>query len=379
MRTKTYAIILAVMLTLGCVSFLSSFVFAKESPVDTMPVLLFLSDVAGLDLDTYEVTGNTSNLQGDPNSPGYYITDGEYSMHYWNMQTETYHHLEAMFQFENTSLTRVEINNVAGTILYSKPYPSNLYDAVTVFMDRYQAFTGDASMQTMKAMLNDVNLSENSTKVAGNLKLEISVHSDRFLLSWLTTYNGVDYGSFSVTFKQGEFYDFGDSRGHFLIGDPQVNISRDEAINLAIKRVESNNKTISEFTIIKDQIIAELKANTRYEYSIYYPCWIIYLPLDKNNPGGSYVIEVMLWADNGEIKSCRELGAGGFNPDLLNDNPTQEQTVAPPSSSTQQASPSVINQNSDLPLPATTIIICAVVLAFAAVSGVIVLKKKGSI
>jgi hypothetical protein len=249
---------------------------------------------------------------------------------------------------------------------------------VTVFLDRYQAFTGDASLETMKNMLTGVNLVENSSKVSDDIKLEVRVYSNDTVFRWIDTINGVDYGVFTVTFRQNVFYEFGDSRGHYFIGNPAVNISKEQAIALALKRAESfsytyKNKTVSVFNIVKDQIRIELKANTRYEYCLYYPCWIVDLPLDEYYPGGVYEIQVTLWADNGEINSCKSFAAGGFNPDRFKDNPTPEPTQAPVTQSpTENAS---IIQDNEFPTLTITIIVFAIALVVA-VSGVVFLKKR---
>ena len=42
-----------------------------------------------------------------------------------------------------------------------------------------------------------------------------------------------------------------------------------------------------------------------------YPCWIVDLPLGEFYAGGVSYIEVMLWADSGEVISVEALG-GGF-------------------------------------------------------------------
>ena len=41
-----------------------------------------------------------------------------------------------------------------------------------------------------------------------------------------------------------------------------------------------------------------------------YPCWIVDLPLRTIYPGSVSYIEVMIWADTGEVISCNALGYG---------------------------------------------------------------------
>ena len=96
-----------------------------------------------------------------------------------------------------------------------------------------------------------------------------------------------------------------------------MNISQDEAVSIALKRVESftytykdKNITITNSNIVEEDSLLYLSFLNRTNRFEVYPCWIVDLPLDDLYPGDIAIIKVMLWADSGEVISCEALGYG---------------------------------------------------------------------
>jgi hypothetical protein len=107
---------------------------------------------------------------------------------------------------------------------------------------------------------------------------------------------------------------------------------------------------------------------------VYYPCWIVDLPLDAVYPGSIYFIQVKIWADTGQVISCKTMGYGG---PLPNDDPNDSlPTDTLPTISPENTTPTQI-ENSTLP-PSTTIIavIIAAVLVPTLIAAMVLKKKK---
>ena len=92
----------------------------------------------------------------------------------------------------------------------------------------------------------------------------------------------------------------------FKVGSTELNVQKDEAINIALKNTEnyswiSNGEEISDFNILENNITAIMYPHLRENNLELIPCWVINIPLDKVYPGNVDNILVGVWADNGEI------------------------------------------------------------------------------
>ncbi len=351
-----------------------------ESPADPERVLKFLSEVVDLDLSKYTAqldtfsTFNTSEVSVDPK---YRYTFGGYYIYHYNFDYEDNinSQFSCHFTFVGTTLTTCKLDTTGGSswvALYNKNPSTNLVDAAVTFMERYQTFTGDSDIVAMRNMLADVDLSKNYSKTIGNLKLEVSSHGNNTLFYWKPTFEGVDYPGINVSFKDGHFHSFVDSRSLNSIGDTTVNITEEQAIALALKRAETfsyrmdDDEVISNFSIVHDYIRAEPFSKSRYENRSLYPIWVIYLPLSELYPGFVGQIRVELWADSGEIISCVPLSGGGYIPDSSPSPSLVDPTLVPTDQTVAE-----FNQS-----PSTYIVAVLVAVLISVIIGAIVLKKR---
>ncbi len=220
-------------------------------------------------------------------------------------------------------------------------------------------------------MLVDIDTSKDSSKIDGNLKLEVSSHGSIALLYWKPTFYGVDYPGINVSFKNGHFDSFADSRSLDTIGDTRVNITGEQAVALALKRAETfsyrmDGEVISNFSIVHDYIRAEPFSKSRGEDRSLYPIWVVYLPLSELYPGFVSQIRVELWADSGEIISCVTLSGGGYIPD--------RSTSASSSVDPTLAEDQTVAGSSQFPAAYVAAILAAVLISVAVIA--VVLKKR---
>jgi hypothetical protein len=275
MVTKKYnlSIVVLAVLALSVVQLPS--VCAVDSPADTKQVLIFLKDVIGIDVEKYEValvsSGiQTYNISDNPKYKGTIHTDGVYGFAYWDFAKETYSSLKVTFNFINTTLRNCGLEINAGVPHTIEPLSNDLLEAAECFLERYEVFIGDTEVSTLQSMLATVDVTKNTTKTGNNLRLEITstTNHNRTLFRWFNTINDVDYSSLSLEFKDGFFLNFYDDRSYSKIGSSEVNVSKEQAIDKALKEANGflytySGKLIDNITIVEDQIRTELKANIR--------------------------------------------------------------------------------------------------------------------
>jgi len=328
----------------------------------------FLKNVVGLDIDRYEITLISSKVRDyttDDNpigKLGYIQTNEVYELINWDTKTEVYSDLRVSFSYVNSTLRSCSLKVDSGIAYSNKPLSADTSEAASIFLDSYNNFSKDNELNTMKSMLTTVNLNANESKTTDNLRIEIRTASDITSICWVRTQNGVDYSQLVLEYINGTFLDFFDSRSYITIGSSKVNIAKEEAISMALKQADGfsynyNGTKVGNLTIVKDKIQAELKANVRFNPSEYYPCWVIDLPLNEVYPGSIYYIEVMVWADDGQVISCKTMGYGGPEPSSYSSDTEQSETLPTnPSNTINARQNEVIRDN-------LTIILATVILA----------------
>jgi hypothetical protein len=209
-----------------------------------------------------------------------------------------------------------------GSIISDRPYVS-MVDAANGFLKKYQTYSGIDSTEMVK-MLSNVDSAKNGTMTSGNLKLTTNhidasntVFSNTTDFRWVRTFNGCDYLALDVAFKNGMFYSLIDQRAVYSIGDTAVNVSKEQAISIAMKYISNYSYTmpggveISGFKVTEDRTVAQLVAGLRTP-NVLYPYWSVILYLNQTYPGSIYGFAVDIWADSGKIWGCYNQGAGGY-------------------------------------------------------------------
>ncbi|MCW4002991.1 MAG: hypothetical protein NWE95_03645 [Candidatus Bathyarchaeota archaeon] len=342
---------------------------AEETAIDTGEVLNFLRDVVELDMTKYNSILLTKATNYWPWLGGVAQTTGQYSLDSTGFVDSTgkcgKSLLTVTFSFWDNKLISCDIYEESqGPPLYSKQPPTDLKDAISALLQRYQTYSGDAQLSQMRSLLDMVEITSNTTKKADNLSLEVECSYDNTCLKWGNTLNGADYSRLILEFQNGHFESFADDRSFYKLGSSEVNISQEEAESIALKSVEPYQYTKDEqtanFNIIEKNIRSRFSFLNRTNHFILYPCWIVDLPLSEFYAGGVSYIEVMLWADSGEVISIEALG-GGF--------PYPEPT---PIASPESIQP---NSNNSVPWAAYIVVVC-VAVAIPTVLVALALKKR---
>ena len=211
-----------------------------------------------------------------------------------------------------------------GPVISDRQY-ANLLDAVKSFLEKYQTYSKIDSTN-LTSMLDNVDLTKNVTSIVGDTKLIITNNifggEEITYLKWANTVNGADYTLLQLGFlKNGSFEVFMDERAVYTIVDTSVNVSREQAIEIALKNLSSysylmpDQSIVSDFNVTEDKITAELSIS-RANYELR-PYWDIRMPLNQTYPGSVQGITVFIWANTGEIISYGNIAFGGMTVQVL--------------------------------------------------------------
>jgi hypothetical protein len=315
------ALILMAILAVSFVQLPTAYSAELTAPEKTM---MFLEDVVKVDVTKYNATLVSNWVDYPPHWGGLAQEDVTY-----NLDCADESNLYVTCKLREGTLHYCSLEVPKGSPIYAEPQPTSLLDAAKGFIERYQTYSGAPYIQEMRSMLDRVNETEDATVTSGNIKLTISnqeIQNDPTVeaiectsFEWIYTVNGVDapQNFVSVTFEEGVFSFFRDDWNLFKIGSTTA-ISQEEAINLARNAAEDyrlqiyleDGLTDVEFNLADEPARAELFTYPRETLTVY-PFWRIELYFDKYYYS-AYGIWVGIWADTGEIESCKSLsGLGG--------------------------------------------------------------------
>jgi len=322
--------------------------------------LSFITNVIQLDMTKYSATikGHSvdypDKLFGIAQEGLTYVLESEESK------------LDVFCRFTNGTLTYCLVTADMGLPLYAKQ-SDNLLDEASNLLDRYQSWTNDSSLKLMNETLQNVNIHEDITTTSDNMMLEVFWYGDFPSFYWKSKFNNVTYSTMGFAFNEEKFA-FGDDRNIYAIGSTNTDVSKEDAIEIALKHIESYSYTVemgsepsievTNFEIAEEKITANLLTWQREPLKLY-PYWNIKLKLASTHPGFVTAINIGIWADTAEILFCDPVGWGASIPveNQITDLSTQVQT-----SETQ-------------PLTAYTIAVLATII-IVIISAIVIRKKK---
>ena len=335
----------------------------------------FIENVLPVDLSKYTITltkhttDNGPPIAGVTGQPINRVID---SLRYSLDSDESTLRVSCLVQ--NNVLLSCHIYVDKGQVISDKQYVDP-GDAVKSFLEKYQTYTNIDSTD-MIAMLDNVDITKDSTKTIGNTKLTIS-NIDQYgveltSFKWAYTVNGADYTSLQVSFqKNGIFYSLRDDRRVYSIGDTTVNVSSEQAIDIAMKYIETysydmpNNYTVSGFNVTQDRTTTELVAFPM-DFTELRPYWNVKLYLNQTYPGSVKGFSISIWANSGELFSCTNIAYGGVE---YSDTPDSELPTISPSPSSSETNEASI----DLSMVA---VIAVATIAIAVATIALIIKKR---
>ena len=361
--TKIIAPLLVLLIVISLAAF--SVPVTAQTTTAQEKAMYFMETMLPIDLSKYTITlKNENTMDGIPalsdtvSAINRKVTQLLYQLNSENSE------LTVNFIIENGKIVLCSVSTIKGQVIPDKQYLSQR-DAVKAFLENYQTYI-DSDSSSLIAMLNNADIAKNSTTFIENTKFTIeniyNTGTYQTIFDWTYTINYVDYTWLMLTFDtKGNFISMTDTRVLYKIGDTSINISAEQAINIALENLQFYSYEMPDGSIVKDFKVGDTAAmlyTIPFEYVDYVlrPYYDVKLFLEENAPGGVFGITVFIWADTGEIISYRNMASGGINyPD--NYSPTNVTTTPQ-------------NQN-------TLIIAIAIVAVIAVVAtGILVTKKK---
>jgi hypothetical protein len=272
-------------------------------------VQAFLTDVVHLDMVKYvsDLEGNHVEYRSDLG--GIIEEIVKYSLKYKGSK------LDVTLRFRDTTLSSYYLQVIEGTPYYSQLQPNNILDSAKGFLERYQSYSGASHLAVMRNMLESVDDIEGSETTSGNVKLIISTEVNDVKIEFVYTSDNVDFQAKSVELifdNYGFLQSLSDDWTLYKAGSTEVNIAKEEAINIAIEYAKNyswtaNGEVISNFTLIEESASADLWPHSREEPLVLIPYWYVEIYLDREYPDRVDRLAVGLWADTGEVSICQTL------------------------------------------------------------------------
>ena len=277
--------------------------------------------------------------------------------------------------FINNSLTMVQLgvdqafvhspNADESSMLVYSNQSTNLTAQTVGFLERYENFTGE-NLRDMISAITNVDVTQNVTKILGDVKLTTENTPLETDISLKYTYNGTDYTGISLTFRNGQFYILGDDRSEWTIGNTDVNITQTQAISIAQQYMKTYSYTLDDGTVVNQfnvtSINAGLNTYPRDNTTTIYPYWSVQLNLNDTFPPACYAISLGIWADSGTVFLAQPLFVGGGLP--------------PPAATPTATTPQQTQSQTQTGIPLMELSIAAAVAIVAIVAVVLVLRKS---
>jgi hypothetical protein len=283
-------------------------------------VLTILEEVVGLDMAKY-----STELDLYAQAPFLYFDilpqeDVKYTLESNESK------LEVICAFVDQKLRSLNIYINDGSPITTQPATIPL-EMAKDFLDKYPTYSEASYYSTMRSMLDNIEANKNTTKTVENIKLEVTVTANRTDFRWKYFFNGVETTSKCVVlnFKDGFLKYFIDTWKLYTIGSTDLNISEEEAIELAMNAAENYSWSVSmggdnpPVTVTEFNIMGVIETDLSFgNYPTknesrggnpltLYPGWHVKLYFDKLYPGNVYGLNIGIWADTGEVNDISTL------------------------------------------------------------------------
>ncbi len=262
----------------------------------------FLQQVTQIDTSHYQATLVSNSVSQPSNLGGVTQQTMMYSLASSDSRMDVY------FRFRSGELSWYQIIMLDGSPVYSQPQPYSALDSAKGLLGRLSTFENASYLGNMSSMLSLVSSSMQNMQVTeGNIKLNVTQSGGTTQIVMMYTQNGVDFSPkcVSLTFVGHDLTDFIDDYYLFTVGSTTVNVSSDQALQLARNALKGyswtvNGTKVSDFNVLSEPVSVVFHPNTKNGLALY-PQWTVTLYLDKVYPGGVGSITVQVWADTGAI------------------------------------------------------------------------------
>lgn len=226
--------------------------------------------------------------------------------------------INLVLTFTNGSFSLFQLNVIEGvqafTPVYTQRQPTDFLTAARDIIVRYESVDNASYLNQMSQLLSAAT-EPLQNQTLGNVKLETSVDGENAQFTLLYTENNVDFvaKSLEMVFENGILTTLSDDWPLYAIGSTQMNITQDQAIQIARDAVTSftwkvNGVQVSNFNVLQEPVSAVFFAIPLSGLTLY-PYWYVTLYLDKFYPGGVNSIGVGILATTGQVLNIQALSS----------------------------------------------------------------------
>ena len=261
--------------------------------------LSIITDVIGIDLSKYNVELHNNNSR---------FYDGLFRENVdYNLEADG-SKMQVKITFENHTLTHWDLGYVDSSPIspfYVEPLPNNTLDAVKEALQRYHAYSQASIVEEALNVLDTVTELKTMNATIGDLKMRVTESDGLMNIDWVRTINGLDFHTgLSINLTYGVIDRFADQSSLFKISSADVNISREEAVRIALAEAKTYSSVnlwgigTLRFRVKEEPLIVRLQVGTG-NFTLY-PLWDIWFPADPEVHSITGV-DVHIRADTGEI------------------------------------------------------------------------------
>jgi hypothetical protein len=324
---KAYALLLALValgILLGTVIVSSGMPSAPSTlSIEQSKALAFIENVLPIDSSQYNITFRPPFSSNFSHSEGLKIIGSESLIETYSLESKD-SSLTFICSFYEEALYQCQLGADKGSIITDQSY-ANITEAAKSFLEKYQAYSSLNSTE-MIAILSNVDPTQNPTVISGDLKLTVThkdltgtAFGDSINFRWVHITNGCEYLLIDLAFKDGVFSGFIDHRPRYTVGDTAVNISKAQAVTIAMEAIKnysykmSDDWVVTGFNVTENRITANLMPTVK-EGNVLYPAWSVTLPLNGTWPGSVTELLVGIWAGTGEVYLVHHQAYAQLNP-----------------------------------------------------------------
>jgi hypothetical protein len=272
--------------------------------------MTIIRDIAQIDITRYQTTLLSSTVENRSDLGGIVEEILRYSF-----ETEE-SNIDLVLRFRNNHFSLFQLFLVEGippfAPIYVQPQSTDVLEATRNLIERYRSISNEPYLEEVSSLLASAN-ETNDEQILGNVKLKMTINPDsaEVLLMYTSNEFGFSAKSLRLLFQNHVLKEMSDDWFLYTVSDTQVNVSGEQAIQIARNAAKTfewttiEGVTVSNFTVLAEPVSAVFFPHPRTDLLTLVPYWYVTLYLDKEYPDGVNSITVGVWADTGEVANIQ--------------------------------------------------------------------------
>jgi hypothetical protein len=272
-----------------------------------------IRDIAQIDITRYQTSLLSSTVENRSDLGGIVEEILRYSF-----KTEE-SNIDLVLRFRNNHFSLFQLSLVEGVPpfapIYVQPQSTDVLEATRGLIERYRVSSNEPYLEEMSRLLASANETSDE-QTLGKVKLKMTIFGENaeVLLMYTSDEFGFSAKSLRLLFQNHVLKEMSDDWFLYTVSDAQVNVSREQAIQIARNAAKNfewtiNGATVSNFNVLAEPVSAVFFPHPRTEVLTLVPYWYVTLYLDKEYPGGVNGITVGVWADTGIVANIQPLSS----------------------------------------------------------------------